>query len=171
MCRFIYKFVGKVKRAFHRVFWMPIVKRSFGKCGKAVTVPRDCRFSGIENIFVGNNVAFGPGTTVLTTRAKLYMGNDIMIGPNLVISTGDHRIDIRGRTMISVRDDEKLPENDRDVIIEDDVWIGANATILKGVTVHKGSVISAGAVVTRDVEPYSIVGGVPARLIKKRFED
>ncbi|MBQ4071551.1 MAG: acyltransferase [Clostridia bacterium] len=171
MCRFIYKLAGKIRRAAYRIFWAPIIKGSFAKCGKAVTVPRGCRFSGIENIHVGNNVSFGVGTTVLTTKAKLYIGNDVMFAPNVVIVTGDHRIDIPGRAMASVRDDEKLPENDMDVVIEDDVWLGANVTVLKGVTIHTGSVISAGAVVTRDVEPYSIVGGVPARFIRKRFED
>lgn len=93
-----------------------------------------------------------------------------MFGPHVTVVTGDHRIDIPDRPMISVRDDEKLPENDQDVVIENDVWGGANATILKGVTIGTGSVISAGAVVTKDVPPYSIVGGVPAKVIKMRFE-
>ena len=171
MFAFVYKCVGKLRSGIHKIFWMPIIKRSFAKCGKRVTVPRNCRFSGIQNIYVGNNVAFGVGLDVLTTRAKLYVGNDVMFGPNVVIVTGDHRLDIRDRTMISIRDDEKLPENDQDVVIEDDVWIGANATILKGVTIHTGSVVSAGAVVTKDVAPYTLVGGVPAKEIKKRFEN
>lgn len=106
----------------------------------------------------------------MSTRAKLRIGNDVMFGPGVTIVTGDHRIDLPNRTMISVRDNEKLPENDQDVIIENDVWIGANVTILKGVTIHTGSVVSAGAVVTKDVEAFSIVGGIPAKLIKKRFE-
>ncbi len=93
-----------------------------------------------------------------------------MFGPHVAVVTGDHRIDIPDRPMISIKDSEKLPENDQDVVIENDVWIGANATILKGVTIGTGSVICAGAVVTKDVPPYSIVGGVPAKLIKKRFE-
>lgn len=58
-----------------------------------------------------------------------------------------------------------------DIIIENDVWIGYNATIMDGVTIGNGAVIAANAVVTKDVEPYSIVGGVPAKLIKKRFSD
>ena len=171
MCAFIYKLVLKIKSVFHKIFWMPIIKGAFGKCGKKVTVPSGCSFSGIRNVEVGNNVAFGIGFRTLTARAKLIIGDDVMFGPNVVIVTGDHRIDIPGRTMISVRDDEKLPENDSDVVIENDVWIGANATILKGVTIHSGSVVSAGAVVTKDVPPFTIVGGVPAKVIKKRFEN
>ena len=64
---------------------------------------------------------------------------------------------------------EKLPENDAPVIIEDDVWLGCNVTILKGVTIGRGSVVAAGAVVTKSCEPYSLIAGVPARVIKKRF--
>jgi len=72
--------------------------------------------------------------------------------------------------MITVTDSEKSPDNDKDVVFEGDNWVGANATILKGVTVGKGSVISAGAVVTHDVPPYAIVGGVPAKVIRMRNE-
>lgn len=65
---------------------------------------------------------------------------------------------------------KKKPENDISVIIEDDVWIGANVTILKGVHIYTGAVIAAGAVVVNDVPKYSIVGGIPAKIIGKRFE-
>lgn len=64
---------------------------------------------------------------------------------------------------------EKLPQNDAPVVIEDDVWCGANVTILKGVTIGRGAVIAAGAVVTKSCPPYSIVGGVPAKILKYRF--
>lgn len=64
---------------------------------------------------------------------------------------------------------EKLPENDAPVVIEDDVWVGSNVTILKGVTIGRGSVIAARAVVTKSCPPYSIIGGVPAKVLKARF--
>jgi acetyltransferase-like isoleucine patch superfamily enzyme len=72
---------------------------------------------------------------------------------------------------MEVTDEEKLPENDQPIVIEDDVWTGANITILKGVTIGHGSVIAAGSVVTRSFPPYSIIGGVPAKLIKRRFSE
>ena len=64
---------------------------------------------------------------------------------------------------------DKLPENDAPVTIEDDVWAGCNVTILKGVTIGRGSVIAAGAVVTKSCPPYSKIGGVPAKILKFRF--
>lgn len=62
-----------------------------------------------------------------------------------------------------------MPENDAAVVIEDDVWTGGNVMILKGVTIGRGSVIAAGAVVTKSCTPYSIIGGVPAKVLKMRF--
>lgn len=57
------------------------------------------------------------------------------------------------------------------VVIEDDVWIGTNAVVMPAITIHKGAVVAAGAIVTKDIPPYEIWGGVPARFIKKRFSD
>jgi len=68
-----------------------------------------------------------------------------------------------------VTDEEKLEENDQDIIFEGDNWIGMNVTILKGVTIGKGSIIAAGAIVTKSIPPYSISGGVPAKVLKYRF--
>ncbi|WP_286163349.1 DapH/DapD/GlmU-related protein [Olsenella sp. SW781] len=94
-----------------------------------------------------------------------------MTGPNITIITGDHRTDILDRPMMSLSDEEKLLENDEDVVIGNDVWIGSGVTILKGVHVSDHCVIAAGAVVTKDVEPeFSIWGGVPARRISMRAQ-
>lgn len=66
---------------------------------------------------------------------------------------------------------EGHPKLKGDIVIGNDVWIGSNAKIMSGVHVGDGSIIAANAVVTKDVEPYTVVGGVPAKMIKKRFPD
>ena len=99
----------------------------------------------------------------------LTIGKKVIFGPKPTIITFDHRIDIIGKYIIDVTDAEKGPEHDAPVVIDDDVWCGANVTILKGVTIGRGSVVAAGAVVTKSFPPYSIIGGVPAKLIKMRF--
>ncbi len=167
----VYTFFSRIKNGCHKYLIEPFIRKAFAKCGKNVRVPRACNFSGIKNIYVGSNVFFGARMTVLCTRARLMVQDNVMFGPNVTIITGDHRIDIPNKPMVFVSDEEKLPENDQDVIIEEDVWIGANVVILKGVKIAKGSVVAAGAIVTKDVPPYTIVGGCPAKVIKHRFEE
>ena len=162
-----YDFFQKASHVLYRFFVFPVIRVSLGKCGKNVKVAKG-RFSGINNVQIGNNVSLGTGFTLLSSRAKIFIGDDVMFGPGVTVITGDHRMDILDRPMITVTDSEKSPDNDKDVVFEGDNWIGANAIILKGVTVGKGSVISAGAVVTHDVPPYAIVGGVPAKVIRMR---
>lgn len=116
------------------------------------------------NIYMGNNVFIPDGSTFLSSNAKIIIGNNVMFGPNVMIATGNHRIDIIGKYMIDVKN--KREHDDEDVVIGDDVWIGMNAMILKGVHIGEGSVIGAGAIVTKDVPPYSIItngGGIKTR--------
>ena len=91
------------------------------------------------------------------------MVQNVMMGPNVSIYTSNHKFDRTDIPMIKQGNSETKP-----VIIENDVWIGANVIILPGVTIHEGSIIAAGAVVTKDVECYTIVAGNPAKVIKKR---
>lgn len=165
-----YTFIRKIKNKGYQILFDGMIKHSFGSCGKSVIVPSRCEFSGMQNIFVGDDVSFCR-TTIMSTRAKVVMGSHIMFGPNVSIITGDHRIDMVGRYMKSIVDSEKLPENDMDVRIKDDVWIGANAIILKGVTIGEGAVIAAGSVVKNDVPDYAIVAGVPAKVVRMRFDN
>ena len=141
-------------------------------CGKNVYFrPLSSDIKGLENLSIGNNTSIPKGSTFYCTKAPLVIGNKVIFGPKPTIITGDHRIDIIGKFIIDVTDDEKLPENDAPVIIEDDVWCGANVIILKGVTIGHGSVVAAGSVVTKSFPPYSIRGGCPAKLIKMRFTE
>lgn len=146
-------------------------KNAFGACGKNVRLGSDSSFAGIQNIYVGDDVSLGASTRIMTTRAKVILGSHIMFAPNVTVVSGNHRIDLVGRYMSQVTDSEKLKENDQDIVIGDDVWIGTNVVILSGVHIGCGSVIAAGSVVTRDVPEYSIVGGNPAKVLKKRFSN
>jgi acetyltransferase-like isoleucine patch superfamily enzyme len=108
---------------------------------------------------------------LLATRAEIRIGSHVMFGPGVTIRGGNHRFDLLGRYVDTITDMEKRTEDDLGVLIEDDVWVGGNATILHGVKVGRGSIIGASAVVTRDVPPYSIAVGNPARVIGRRFTD
>jgi acetyltransferase-like isoleucine patch superfamily enzyme len=92
-----------------------------------------------------------------------------MFGPQVGIIAGDHNTSVIGAYMYDIH--EKRAEDDQPVIIEEDVWIGFRATLLKGVTVGQGSIVAAGALVTCDVPCYAIVGGVPAKVIKMRWNE
>lgn len=124
-----------------------------------------------ESIIVGDNVNLGYRPLLIAARSKIVIGNNVMFGPEVTIRGGNHRIDIIGKPMIDVRDDDKRPEDDPGVMIDDDVWIGTRAIILAGVTIGRGAVVAAGALVTRDVPPYAIVGGNPAKVIRMRWDD
>ena len=154
------------------MMWNWAWKKEMKHCGKNVHIrPTQSTIKGVENMSIGDNCLIQKGVMIFCTRAPLIIGNNVGIGPNSTLITGDHRIDIIGKFLMEVTDAEKLPENDLPIVIEDDVWTGANITILKGVTIGHGSVIAAGSVVTKSFPPYSIIGGVPAKLIKRRFSE
>lgn len=149
-------------------FWAFFWKRSMKYCGRGVYLrPMSSDIKGLWNLSVGDGTSIPKGSTLYCTEAPLIIGRKVIFGPNPTIITGDHRIDVIGQYIMDSH--EKLPENDAPVVIEDDVWCGANVTILKGVTIGRGSVVAAGAVVTKSCPPYSIVGGVPAKILKYRF--
>lgn len=97
---------------------------------------------------------------------RLKLGKYAMLGPEVVVTDGDHLFDKPGTPVIfSGRPESRL------TVIEDDAWVGHGAKLIGGVTIGRGAIVAAGAVVTKDVPPYAIVGGVPARPIGERFSD
>lgn len=144
------------------------MKYSFRKCGTNVKFNNKDNFT-YKNISIGNDVYIAPGALFLSSDSEIFIGNKVLFGPNVTIITGDHPIDLRGKYIYDIKD--KKPGEDLPVVIEDDVWVGTSAVILKGVTIKRGAIVAAGAVVTKDVPPYAIVGGVPARVIRYRGDN
>lgn len=122
----------------------------------------DCRIGSANKISIGDNVQIGHHSDILATTEEIIIGNDVMIASYVSILAVNHNFEDKSK---SVRQQGLIAKK---IIIKDDVWIGTKATILAGVTIGKGAVIGAGAVVTKDVPPYAVVGGVPAKIIKMR---
>lgn len=109
-----------------------------------------------KNIFIGKNVFINSGCR-FQDQGGIKIGDGVLIGHNVVLATINHDIDPNKRS-----DMHLAP-----IVIGNNVWIGANVTVVPGVTIGDGAIISAGAVVTKDVPANVIVGGIPAKIIKK----
>ena len=121
------------------------------------------------NIHVGHDVSLGRKPALRAVHSTIVIGNKVMFGPEVSIYAGNHNTVLLGRFMADVGETEKRPEDDRGVVIQDDVWIGTRAIVLDGVTIGRGAIIAAGAVVTRSVPPYAVAGGVPAKILRFRW--
>ena len=134
-----------------------------------ITMGENCKgeFYCLQNTFlnfpnrihIGRNVFLNRNVNIVA-RTDIYIGDNVMIGPNVVINSGSHIYDDVNR-LIRDQGHKKSP-----ITIENNVFIGGNAFILPGVHIGSGSVVAAGAVVTKNVPPKVVVAGVPAKIIK-----
>lgn len=140
-------------------------KTRFKHCGKNLSLQSGGTFT-YDKISIGDDCFINVNAVMASNDqgGDIIIGNHVAIGPGVGIFGVNHDIEKVGEWMI-----HSHRSTDKNVVIEDDVWIGANAVILPGVHVGRGSVIGAGSVVTKDVEPYSVNVGVPAKKIKQRF--
>lgn len=111
------------------------------------------------NLSIGHNVFINFNCTVVDT-CPVSIGARTLFGPNVSLYSGTHPLDP------DLRNGTKGPELGKPITIEEDVWFGGNVTVCPGVTVGKGSTVGAGSVVTKDVAPYTVVAGNPAKFIK-----
>lgn len=129
--------------------------------GRDVNIEHGATFGSGKGIRVGNRSGIGVDGDL---HGTITIGDDVMMGPRCTMLSRDHAVDDTSRPM-----NQQGFGEDRPIVVEDDVWFGANVTVTAGVRIGRGSVVAAGAVVTRDVPPYSIVGGVPARVLRSRL--
>lgn len=132
------------------------------KVGKNARVEPFVVFMGFKNIEIGDDFTASGFSTIRAVEEKIIIGNQVFIGPGVSILGANHNYESRDKPIAL------QGEKSERVIIEDDVWIGANAVVLPGVRIGKGSVVGAGAVVNSDIPEYSVCAGVPAEVIKKR---
>jgi maltose O-acetyltransferase len=138
-----------------RGFWA----KKIATCGKNVNIEKNAYFT--PGLTIGDHSGVGINCEVY---GPVVIGKHVMMGPDVVIYTSGHNFDRTDIPMMEQGSTEAKP-----VTIGNDVWIGRRAMIMPGVTVGSGSVIGAGAVVTKNIPPYSVVGGIPAKVIKTRI--
>ncbi len=151
------KIINLLPPIIRRLVWKIIL----GSYGWGM-IDRNVYFRYPWKIHIGKKCAINRGCAFYASvhtpdKYNIVIGNHVAFGPNVTIFTAGH-----DPTTLTLDDTYGR------VVIEDDVWIGGNTTILQGVTIHKGAVVGAGSVVTRNIPPYTIYVGVPAREVKKR---
>ena len=171
--------IKKIKRKIARFMYyniaikLPISYARGGKIGKGLRYC--CAKQFLE--FVGQDVNIEKGAMITSSmkigdrsgcginsvmHGRVTIGADVMMGPECIIYTRNHKF-----SDITIPMNKQGFSEEREVIIQDDVWIGGRVTILPGVIIGKGAVIGAGAVVTKNVPEYAVVGGNPAKVIKR----
>ncbi len=142
------------------------LRRRFGSFGPGSSYdPITSVVSGYVNIYIGSKVFIGPHAYLSADAVRVEIGSDTVIGPGFYLIAGDHEFATPGIPFRGAPRGQNEP-----ISIGRNVWIGARATVLKGVTIGDSAIIAAGSVVTRDVDPCAIVAGVPARFLRWRFE-
>ena len=151
------KSIVKLIRFFRQKYW----QSRFKSCGKYFVCCSGTIIKGAKNINIGNNVRIGENSYI-NARGGICIGNNVKIGPKAFFWTWDH----------NYYAPQKLPYDDicvkKPIVINDNVWIGADVKIVPGVTIGEGAVIAMSAVVTKDVPSCAVVGGNPAKILKYR---
>jgi acetyltransferase-like isoleucine patch superfamily enzyme len=136
------------------------------KYGTNFIIGSNCLIYPCKFIKIGDNTAIGRNVTISTSesgRSPIRIGSNVMIAERVMIIGGNHEF-----SRVDIPMEKQGEGKQGSIIIEDDVWIGAGSIILTGSTIGKGTIIGAGSIVTKSIEPFSIVAGNPAKLIRKR---
>jgi len=159
---FIWNIIYFIMELLPFIIRYPIYKLMFKSCGKNVHIDFKTYFRYPSQISIGSNVSINRGCSFYAgyqiKEATIYIHEDVSIGPEVTFFAAGHN-----------SNDLMLSDTGAPIVIEKYVWIGGHSIILQGVTIGEGAIIAAGSVVSKNVDSYTIVGGVPAKEIKKRY--
>ncbi len=141
------------------IFRVFLMRKFLKRCGKNVIIESRVMFGDGRDVEIGNHVHINENSQIRNVK----IGDYVLIAPEVIILNLGHITESIEEPMI-FQGTRFYPQT----VIEDDVWIGTRALLMPGVRIEKGSIVAANAVVTKNVPPYSVVGGNPAKLIKKR---
>jgi acetyltransferase-like isoleucine patch superfamily enzyme len=135
--------------------------------GSSINLGRDVHLQSS-----GAAIRIGDGSSI-QDHCRIYgdvtIGRSVIVAPNVFVSAGTHTFQTRPHCLI-VEQEQLDPLPERPIVIGDDCWLGVNVVVMPGVTIGKGCIIAANAVVTKDIAPYSVVAGAPAAVRKRRLD-
>jgi acetyltransferase-like isoleucine patch superfamily enzyme len=143
-----------------------VLLKSFRHVGKNLSFDAVRSFFSPGTIAIGDNVFIGRNAYM---AGEISIGNNVMFGANPAVLAGDHIFAVRGKRPRFIK--PHPGQNSRPIVIEDDVWIGANVTILGGIVIGMGAVVGAGSVVVKDICPFTISVGNPCQPVRRIFAD
>lgn len=145
-------------------------RKKFGYIADSALLIPPLKINGFKNVFLFENTKV-ENSTISAVLSKFIMKKGSLAGEGLSVHTGNH-MQLVGKFFMTITNEDKLNSDkvfDKDIVVEEDVWIGSNVTLLAGAHLGRSSVIAAGAVVNSDIPPYCIAGGVPAKPIKFKW--
>ena len=131
--------------------------------GNNVSIMKNCSIHAHEGkLQIGNNFSMNSNSCIAATGGTIQIGDDVLVAQNVVFRAADHCFESPGKPI------REQGHRGGTIVVGNDCWIAANVVVTRNVTIGEHSIVGAGSVLTKDIAPYSIVGGVPAKLIKTR---
>lgn len=159
-------------RQIIRKIYRKIVYRKYKNITDSSSLDRNIKVFNPENLIMEERTNIDGGAVIMNTRAKFIMHKNSGAAMGLTVITGNH-LSLVGKLFKDVTDKDKDEHNgqqyDKDVIVDEDVWIGTNVTLLAGSHIKRGAIVGGGSVVRSTIPPYAIVAGNPAKIIGFRF--
>lgn len=159
--------IRKIKKALNWIMQSFPLAEDFGKCGNLSKIEPPLN-GNLKSVYVDDFVKIRPQAMfICTSKEKVIIKKYTVLAPRCTIITNSHISTVSIPQILLGH--SHINDKSGNVVINEDVWVGANVTILSGVTIGRGAVIAAGSLVTKSVPPYAVIAGIPAKIIKKKF--